>query len=417
MLDNKRSSLELYHLKQRIRELEKKESAVSSTTLITLYIPAKTQLSDISAKLKSELGTSVNIKDRKTGKAVTEAIRSIISRMQYLKNGKNGLAIFAGTTADTGKTEYYAIEPPEPVTIKDYVCDTRFHVEHLKSMLEQRDQLGVVVIDRGGATFATIRGSHMNIISNNASFVPGKHSRGGQSAGRIERGIELLAQEFYSKMAHKANTIYLEQHPITALVIGGPAMSKDQFIDHPTLDYRLREKIFKVYDVGYTGEAGIRELLVRAGDDLADYAMVRERKLVQQFLEEIGLDSGKAIYGEQFVKGAFEQAAVDILLFSEGIEKIHAKIQCSNCKKAFLESTTPINLEELKVKVNGTACPKCSKYTLSVVSKQYLIEEFERLSMDTGASIEIISLGHEDGKIFYDTFTGIGAILRYKIDL
>lgn len=416
MGDKKRSSLERYHLKQRIKELEKKESHISSTTLVTLYIPPGTQLSDITQKLREELGTAVNIKDKNTSKAVTDALKSILARMQYLKNTENGLAIFAGITDDAGKVEYYAIEPPDPISKKDYVCDSRFHVDHLRGMVSERQQLGVIVIDRGGATFATIRGSYLNVLADEDSFVPGKHSRGGQSAGRIERGIEILAQEFFAKMAKLANRLFIDEHEISALVVGGPAMSKDQFLEHPALDYRLKDKLLKVYDVGYTGEAGIRELLSRAQDDLEDYALVREKNLFQDFLEEIAKDSGKAIYGEEPVKRAFELGAVDTLLFSEGIERIHVKIQCSNCEEEYLETVKEENIPEIETKVDNHTCPECGNETLEIIEQQYLIEEFERLAENTGADIEIIGLGHEDGRTLMNTFTGIAAILRFPIN-
>lgn len=413
----KRSSLEKYHLKQRIRELANKRSHIQSTTLVTLYIPPGTRLSDIQQKLNEEAGTAVNIKDKNTGKAVADALRSIMARMQYLKNGDNGLAIFAGITEDAGKVEYFAIDPPEPVGIKDYVCDSRFHTEHLEQMLDDKNQLGVIVIDRGGATFATIRGSYLNILDDRTSFVPGKHGRGGQSAGRIERGIEILAQEWFTKMAAVANHLFLDENEVSAIVVGGPAMSKDQFLDNPNLDYRLKEKVMKVYDVGYTGEAGVRELLSRAGDDLGEYALVRERKLYQQFLKELGEDSGKAIYGEEPIRNAFKSAAVDTLLFSEGIERLHVKIQCSNCEKEFLEASKEVDIPELETKISQTKCPNCKQEgSLDIISKDYLIDEFERLCMETGASLEIIGMGHEDGIQLFKTFGGLAAILRYSLE-
>lgn len=416
MQDNKRSSLELYHLKQKIREMGAKRSYLQSTSLVTLYIPPGTQLSDISSMLRDELGTATNIKDKNTGKAVAEALRSILSRMQYLENGENGLAIFAGITEDKQKMEYEAIVPPEKVTTKTYVCDTHFHVDHLQSMLADRDELGIIVIDRGGATFATIRGSSLNIIMHKDSFVPGKHNKGGQSAGRIERGIEIMAKEFYSKMAVNANKLFLEEYPVQAIVVGGPAMSKDSFLQHPTLDYRVKNMIYKVYDVGYTGEQGIRELLVRAEDDLNEYGLVKERNLFQSFLEELATDSGKAIYGESMVKKGFEHSAVETLLFSEGIETVHAKIECSNCGKQFLQGTTQGNIPLLETKVSQTDCPECNNPSLSIIEIQLLIEEFEKQAIDTGATIEVISTGHEDGLTLLNTFTGIAAILRFPIN-
>ena len=363
------------------------------------------------------MGTATNIKDRKTGKAVADALKTVLARMHLLHNGENGLAIFCGITEDAQKVEYFAFEPPEAISIKNYVCDTHFHVDHLIEMLETKDQLGIIVIDRGGATFATIRGSKLNIIDDVDSFVPSKHSRGGQSAGRIERGIEILAREFYSKMAVKANQTFLEENQISALVVGGPAMSKDEFIEHPALDYRLKDKIYKVYDVGYTGEAGIRELLVRAEDDLQEYALIREKKLVQQFLMEIANDTGKITYGEDNVRKALQLSAADIVLFSEAIEKITAIIQCSNCEKSFKETKKPIDMEEIRLKVVQTDCPNCkSSSTLSIIEEKFLLDEFESMAIDTGAQIEVISTAHEDGSIFYNSFTGMGAILRFPVD-
>lgn len=416
MSEKKRSSLERYHLKLDLKELEDKRSSTQSTSLVTLYIPPGTQLSDITSKLRDELGTATNIKDKNTGKAVSDALRSILARMQYLKNTENGLAIFAGVTEDSSKVWYRAIVPPEPITIKDYVCDAYFHVDHLKSMITEKDELGIVVIDRGGATFATIRGSHLNIILHKDSFVPGKHNKGGQSAGRIERGIEILAQEFFSKMAVNTNKFFLEDYPVAAIVVGGPAMSKDSFLQHPTLDYRIKEKIYKVYDVGYTGVAGIRELLVRAEDDLNDYGLVKERNLFQKFLLELSTDSGKAIYGEGPVRKAFELSAVDILMFSEGVEKIQLKIKCSECGKQFVESSDAKGKIEMQIKIKSFACPKCKKISLKIEEELMLISEFEKMAIDTGATIEIISTGHEDGLTLLNTFTGIGALLRFPIE-
>ena len=414
-----RSSLERYHLRKQVQELENKTSHIQSTTLVTLYIPPGTRLSDITQKLTDEMGTATSIKDKNTGKAVAEALRSILARMQYLENGENGLAIFAGVTQEAGKMEYHLIIPPDPISKKDYICDSRFHVEYLKEMFQSKDQLGVIVIDRGGATFALIRGNYLNILADEDSFVPGKHGRGGQSAGRIERGIEILAQEYFSKMARLANQLFIDGDKviISGLVVGGPAMSKDSYLEHPTLDYRLKDKVIGTYDTGYTGEQGIRELLSKAGDDLADFAIIKEKKLYNKWLEELGMDSGKAIYGEAPIKKAFSLSAIDTLLFSEAIEKLHVKIQCSSCNKEFLEASKPEDVVVLQDKISKTPCPNCSKEeTLSIINKEHLIDEFMTLAKDTGAEIEIIGVGHEDGQTLMKTFGGLAAILRFPVD-
>ena len=76
--EEKRSSIERYLLKHDIEKLEAKRSFNMSTSLVTLYIPPGTRLSDTNAQLRDEYGTATNIKDKNTGKAVQAAISSII---------------------------------------------------------------------------------------------------------------------------------------------------------------------------------------------------------------------------------------------------------------------------------------------------------------------------------------------------
>ena len=137
---------------------------------------------------------------------------------------------------------------------------------------------------------------------------------------------------------------------------------------------------------------------------------------MQQFLGELGKDSGKAMYGEQPIRKALKSSAVETILFSDGIEKIQSKIECSKCKKQFIESTSFINQKELATKLLDTPCPVCKSTELSIIEDWELIDEFEKLALDTGAEIEVISIQHEDGQILLNSFTGIGALLRYPID-
>jgi len=109
-------------------------------------------------------------------------------------------------------------------------------------------------------------------------------------------------------------------------------------------------------------------------------------------------------------------SAVDVVLFSEAIETIHVRIKCSNCGKEFLETSIPENIPELETKLMQHSCPQCKAESLSIAGKEYLIDEFEKLAQETGASIEIISMGHEDGIILKNTFTGIAAVLRFPVD-
>ena len=59
----KRSSVEKYKIKQVLTQLKNKTSFNQSTSLVTIYIPPGTQLSDIANLLREEYGTASNIKE------------------------------------------------------------------------------------------------------------------------------------------------------------------------------------------------------------------------------------------------------------------------------------------------------------------------------------------------------------------
>ncbi len=409
--DDKRSSVEKYRLKQQIQHLKNKSSFNQSTSLVTLYIPPGTQLSDIANLLREEYGTAANIKDKNTGKAVQAAIQSILGRLKLLHNTENGLVIFCGQTEDG--MEFHAIKPPEPVTIKQYVCDNIFHTEHLEDMLEEKDAYGLVVIDRGGATFAVVRGNHLEIVHDKDSFVPSKHRQGGQSAQRFERGLELMANEWFNRMAELANKIFLETHPVKGIIVGGPAMGKEQFVNSLRLDYRIKKMIIGTEDVGYTGIQGIKELLEKAAPKLQELRYIEEKKLVQEFLTHLAKDDGKATYGEKEVKEALLAAAADVVLVSEAVDHYEVTVECQACGHSFKETVKASEIIEYEIKLKERKCPKCGEQRLEIVEKIDLVEQLDEMAQQTGARVEIISTDHDEGKMLMDAFGGIAAILRY----
>ena len=408
-----RSSLELYLIKQTLNKLEKRRSFNGATCLITLYIKPESRVHDITSTLREEQGTAVNIKDKNTSKAVVSAISSVLSNLKTVRPGKNGLAIFAGVT-QLNKMEFYMVNPPEPITIKQYICDSYFHVEHLKEIVEEKKQYGFIVVDRGGATFAVAKGNHMDIIMNRQSFVPGKHGRGGQSQRRIERGIEILAQDWFRKIAEEANRQFLKKYPVEGIVVGGPAMSKDDFLKHKVLDYRLREKIIGIFDIGYTGVQGIKELQAAAKDTIGDLRILEEQKLVEEFLTHLGKDTGLATYGEKQVRVAIEGGAVDKLLLSDNLKLTRLEARCEGCGNLELITVKEEESDTIIGEITKSGCKKCNEKRQVIESEVSIVEDLGRLAQEISASVDVISAEHENGAILSQTFGGIAGILRYQ---
>ena len=55
------------------------------TELVSVYVPPDKQISDVAGYLRGELSQSQNIKSKRTQKAVSGAIESILARLKYFK--------------------------------------------------------------------------------------------------------------------------------------------------------------------------------------------------------------------------------------------------------------------------------------------------------------------------------------------
>lgn len=405
----KRSSLELYRLKKLIEELEAKEGR--GTELVSLYIPPGRQIADAMSNLREEYGTAANIKSKSTRKNVQDAIESIMQRLKLFKTPPpNGLIIFSGAiprgAPGSEKIETYVIEPPEPISIYYYRCDSKFFLDPIKEMLAEKDIYGLIVLDRSSATFAILKGRRVEILETITSGVPGKHDAGGQSARRFQRLIELAAHDFYKRIAEHAEKHFLVIENLKGIIIGGPGPTKNEFYNGNYLHYQLQSKVISVEDLGYTEEPGIYELIEKSKEVLKDVELIREKNLVQEFLGLLVKSSNYVAYGENEVREKLEKGAVKILLISAGIEKYRVKYVCQSC--GYEKEVTVIDKHDFL----RETCEKCGgiMYEEERIS---VIEELAKLAEETKAQVEIISTETNEGKMLLSSFGGIVAILRY----
>ncbi len=397
-----------YEFRRYLEELEKYEGR--GTELISVYVPPKRPISDVIAYLRDEYGTSANIKSKTTRKNVMSAIESIMSRLKYFKMPPpNGLVVFVGHVIKRGdQTEMvsYVLEPPEPVQSFIYKCDSKFYLEPLKAMLGDKDIYGLLVIDRKEATIGFLKGTRIEVVKHLDSMVPSKHHQGGQSSRRFERLIELAVHEFFKKVGDKANEVFLAEERLKGILVGGPGGTKDSFLKGDYLHHELKKKIIEVFDVGYTDEYGLHELVEKASTTLKNLEVFRERQLLQRFFKEIRKpDGGLALYGEREVREALERGAVDVLLISDSLRRYRVTWKCPQCGYEIKET--------VKGEIPEKTCPNCGA-AMDMVEKKDLIEEYYDIAEQFNTQVELISDESEEGKIFSKAFGGIAAILRYR---
>ena len=406
-----------YDLKRQLEELRACKGR--HTELISLYVPPNKQIHDVTSYLKNEYSQSQNIKSKTTMKNVLSAIESIMSRLKHFKQPpENGIVFFVGhKSVGSDKTDMvaYIIEPPLPINIFLYRCDSSFFIEPLEDMLVEKEIYGLFLIDRRECTIGLLRGNRIDLLKYMTSHVPGKHGRGGQSQRRFERLTELAAHEWFVKCGEQASEIFRNQKDIKGILAGGPGPTKQFFIDEGYLHYEVQDKIIETFDTGYTDEYGLKELVSAASETMTNLKISKEKKLMKAFLKEITKSKGGlSVYGEDQIRRALQIGAIDTLLLSESLRKYRIKLNCPSCN--YFEERT-ISEDDLK-NFSPPICSKCnSSSTMEIVEKIDLIDELSDLAEKIGSKVEIISLGSEEGDSLYSAFNGIAGILRYPIDL
>lgn len=406
--ENKRTienSLKEYQFKRYIDQVKNLEGR--GTELISVYVPPERLISDVVAYLRDEYSTSSNIKSKTTRKNVTSAIESIMSKLKYYKAApEHGLAIFVGyipTKGDRSEMKSYFIEPPQKVTSFLYRCDSKFYLDPILPMLEKKEVYGLIVIDRQEATIGLLRGARIEIADNEDSRVPSKHHQGGQSSRRYERLIEIAAHEFFTKIGELASNTFLKEPELKGVLIGGPGSTKEFFYKKEYLHYQIQEKVIDLYDVGYTNEYGLKELVEKATETLDQLEISKEKRIIERLLVEIKKGTGLAAYGHEEVTNALTEGKVATLIISKGLQKVRFKYRCEN---------DDFEITEVSKEETEHNCDICGNPMIPV-EKLDLIEEYIELGQNGDSKIELVSDESDEGALFLNAFGGIGALLRY----
>ncbi|MEM3490834.1 MAG: peptide chain release factor aRF-1, partial [Fervidicoccaceae archaeon] len=333
------------------------------------YIPPGRPVSDVVNMLRTELSITDNIKLKRTKDAVQTSLSMAIDRLSSIsKIPENGLVLFCGVNSDTGKQICMMFSPPETVKIYYYRTDKWFHTEFLEEMVSEKNYYGLIIIERDEATIGLLKGTTIELLDNLMSYIPGKHTKGGQSQRRFDRIIEQMVEDFYKTVAERVKQLFepiLLEGKLKGILIGGPGYSKQDFVNGEYLEKRFRDLVInKLIDVGYQNEAGLRELVIKASDVLQDHRYSDAFKRVEELKTHMAKADGLAIFGYDEVKQAADIGALQVLL---------------------------------------------------VVEDHPLIDELEALAKKSGAELVVVPLNSPEGEWLQSSFEGIAGIVRYKI--
>lgn len=260
--------------------------------------------------------------------SVQSTIKSTQQRLKRYSNRchENGLVVFCGlavTDQTNGKERQVTVdlEPPRPIRTFVYRCDNRFHTEQLSHLLvdEGEDRYGFIVVDGNGTLFGLLQGSSRKVLHKFNVDLPNKHGRGGQSALRFDRIRLEKRHEYMRRVAELSTRFFIENnHPnVKGLVIAGSANLKDDLLKSSLLDKRLLGVVVNRVDISYGGERGFHQAIDQSAEALGSAKLIREKQLLESFMEEVSRDSGKYCFAVEDTLHALEMGAVEDLIVWE----------------------------------------------------------------------------------------------------
>ena len=395
-----------YELKKQVKKLSSIHG--SGTELISVYIPSIFVISDEISKLKDEQSQCANIKSKTTRQNVQDAIEKMLQYIKlYRKPPANGMAIFCGNISpEQSRTDIqlFAVEPPYPIKVNIYRCDSEFLLDPLMAMLESTDNYVLLIMDGREATIALLSGTHVQVEKKLRSFAHAKVRKGGQSAARYERAISESINDFYKTIGDSINDVFAKYNfKLNGLIVGGPGPTKENFVKAKTLNYQI--KVLGIFDTGYTDEhTGINELLEKAKDMLAEQDVIKEKKVIDKFMNEVA-SNGLAVFSYEKVKNVLLNNNVIRLIVSEDLELTEVKYKCSSCNAEF-NAIEPGNSRQMRHSCAGS---------LEIISQEDAVEKLIQIAEKLNIDITFISSETSYGRQFLLGFNGIAAMLKYKI--
>lgn len=399
-------NVEQWKVKQLVKRLS--EARGNGTSMISLIIPPKDQISRVQKMLTDEYGTASNIKSRVNRLSVLSAITSTQQRLKlYARVPDNGLVLYCGTiVTDEGKEKKINIdfEPFKPINTSLYLCHNRFNTDPLAELFKNDDTFGFIVMDGNGCLFATVTGNSQCILHKFDVDLPKKHRRGGQSSARFGRIRVEKRQNYVTKVADTAGKLFIGTNNkpcIKGLILAGSADFKSELSGSTVFDPRLQSIVISTVDVSYGGESGLNEAIDLSSDVLSNVKLVQEKKVISSFFEALAKDTGKYSLGVNETLKALEMGAVETLIVWEDL----------SAQRHVLRNTTT-GEELVSVTTNGLVVGE----DMEVIDVMPLVEYLANNYSKFGATISFVSDKSTEGSQFCHGFGGIVGILRYVVN-
>jgi len=349
-----------------IRELSEIYDSDSNDTYVSLYLNKRTNRKFLDRRIRacrSVLKADLLKNFNETMLNIEENIKKI--------SGDN-VAVFAS------KKHNYLSSFSLPMKIEDLlVVDSSPYIRPLARIQDEWESFSLVLVSSNYAKIFSVSLGRIDDTKKLSADIMNKHKKGGCSQARFNRLRRGAISAFLLDVADA-----LQERADERIIIAGPGIAKNQFID--ILPKNLIDRIVDIIDIDIDDE---KELMKESIYLISEKEQRKSHEAVQHLKEEI-LKDGLAVYGIEETLEAVKNGQVELLIIEKDY-KLRGWI-CENCQ----------------IVKEGTkrTCSNCGKNTSEVDVLEEILEFAERTDaeIEFTADKEIADLGH------------IGAILRFR---
>jgi peptide chain release factor subunit 1 len=164
-------------------------------------------------------------------------------------------------------------------------------------------------------------------------------------------------------------------------------------------------------DISYGGENGFAQAIEYSADTLGNVKLIKEKKLLQKYMDEISQDTGKYCFMVEDTLKALELGAVEELIVWENLDINRYVLKNTSTGE---ETTVYLNPEQEKMEKSFKDV--VTNVELEVQDKEAMVEWLANRYKDYGCKLEFVTDRSGEGTQFVKGFGGIGGILRWKVD-
>ena len=234
----------------------------------------------------------------------------------------------------------------------------------------------------------------------------------GRAKENIERERDMEVTYFFHRIAEHAAKEFLENHKVTALIVGGPGQTKGDFLKGDYLNYELKNALLSTVDTQSADREAVKEIVDKSSETLKNMCAPEEKMIVQRLLLDIGKQNGLATYGLNSVLNALKNGKVEVALVTDNTDMVEIVVMCKKCELSNSKIVSIKNKVQTVQEMISSQCGRCNAVEYEVEEKD-IVDVLEDLASQTDARVEVISTESEE-KSKLIALGGFAALLRWK---